>query len=189
MTFLQNHREAIAAMDFFTVPTLTFGILYCFFVIAHDRRRILHCNVTRNPQAAWVAIQLRETWEEGNEAQRFLLFDRDSKFSADGNATVKVLGWRPLRTAFRSPWQNGVAERWVGSVRRNLLDHIIPLHERHLRRLQPSTLAITTTIERISDWRNILLLVELERSVHQQKSAWRRYPDSAKHLQVFRGVD
>ena len=134
LTFLQNHREAIAAMDFFTVPTLTFGILYCFFVIAHDRRRILHCNVTRNPQAAWVAIQLRETWEEGNEAQRFLLFDRDSKFSADGNATVKVLGWRPLRTAFRSPWQNGVAERWVGSVRRNLLDHIIPLHERHLRR-------------------------------------------------------
>ena len=62
LTFLRNHREAIAAMDFFTVPTLTFGILYCFFVIAHDRRRILHSNVTPNPQAFWVAVQLRETW-------------------------------------------------------------------------------------------------------------------------------
>jgi hypothetical protein len=60
--FLNNHREAIAAMDFFTVPTLTFGVLHCFFVIAHDRRRILHCNVTRHPTSAWVSQQLRETF-------------------------------------------------------------------------------------------------------------------------------
>ena len=72
LTFLRNHREAMTAMDFFTVPTLTFGILYCFFVIAHDRRRILHCNVTPNPQAVWVAVQLCETWEEGQSRQRFL---------------------------------------------------------------------------------------------------------------------
>src|ERR1035441_7077473 len=65
LTFLKNYREAIAAMDFFTVPTLTFGILYCFFVIGHDRRRILHCNVTRNPNAFWVALQLHEAWECG----------------------------------------------------------------------------------------------------------------------------
>jgi len=122
LTFLRNHREAIAAMDFFTVPTLTFGVLYCFFVIAHDRRRILHCNVTRNPQAVWVTMQLRETWEQGEEPQRFLLFDRDSKFSVDVVSTVKDMGSQPRRTAFRCPWQNGVAERWVGSVRRDLLD-------------------------------------------------------------------
>jgi transposase InsO family protein len=119
----------------FTVPTLTFGVLYCFFVIAHDRRRILHCNVTRNPSALWVGVQLRAVWQEGEEPQRFLLFDRDSKFAGDVVSLVKARGSQPLRTAFRSPWQNGVAERWVGSVRRDLLDHVILLNERHLRRL------------------------------------------------------
>src|ERR1017187_8313613 len=116
LTFLRNHREAIAAMDFFTVPTLTFGILYCFFIIGHDRRRILHHHVTRNPTALWVALQLRETWEYSQEPQRFLIFDRDSKFSADVVSTVKAIGSQPVRTAFRSPWQNGIAERWVGST-------------------------------------------------------------------------
>ena len=122
-------------MDCFTVTTLTFGVLYCFFVISHDRRRILHHNVTRNPNALWVALQLHETWEYGEPPQRFLIFDRDSKFSADVISTVKALGSQPLRTAFRSPWQNGVAERWIGSVRRDLLDHVIILNEQHLRRL------------------------------------------------------
>src|SRR4029077_8257050 len=64
LTFLRNHREAIAAMDFFTVPTLTFGVLYCFFVIGHDRRKILHFNATRNPNALWVVQQLREAWAD-----------------------------------------------------------------------------------------------------------------------------
>jgi transposase InsO family protein len=134
VSFLRNHRETIAAMDFFTIPTLTFGVLYGFFVISHERRRILHCNVTRNPQALWVALQLLQTWEYDKQPQPFLLFDRDSKFSADIVATVKAMGCQPLRTAFCSPWQNGVAERWVGSVRRDRLDHVIPLNERHLRR-------------------------------------------------------
>jgi transposase InsO family protein len=106
-------------MDFFTVPTLTFGILYCFFVMAHDRRRILHWNVTRNPHALWVAVQLRQTWEYGEQPPRFLIFDRDSKFGADVVSIAKAMGSELLRTAFRSPWQNGVAERWVGSVRRD----------------------------------------------------------------------
>ena len=135
LTFLRNHREAIAAMDFFTVPTLTFGILYCFFVIDHNRRRILHCNVTRNPNALWTALQLNETWEYGEQPHRFLIFDRDSKFSPDVVSTVKAIGPQPIRTAFRSPWPNGIAERWIGSVRRDLLDHVIVLNERHLRRL------------------------------------------------------
>lgn len=134
LAFLRNHREAIAAMDFFTVPTLTFGVLYCFFVIGHDRRKILHCNVTRQPNALWIVLQLREAW--GYEPpHRFLIFDRDAKFSADVISAVKQNGTEPVRTAFRSPWQNGIAERWVGSVRRDLLDHVIVLNQRHLRRL------------------------------------------------------
>jgi putative transposase len=134
LTFLRNHREAIAAMDFFTVPTLTFGVLYCFFVIGHDRRKILHFNVTRNPDALWIVQQLREAWPY-KEPHRFLLFDRDAKFSADVVSAVRDMGSQPTRTAFRSPWQNGVAERWVGSCRRDLLDHVIILNERHLKRL------------------------------------------------------
>jgi len=134
LTFLRNHREAIAAMDFFTVPTLTFGILYCFFVISHDRRRILRFNVTRNPGSLWIVQQMREAWPYV-PAKTFLLCDHDSKFSRDVIAAARTLGSEPIRTAFRSPWQNGVAERWVGSCRRDLLDHVIVLNERHLKRL------------------------------------------------------
>jgi putative transposase len=98
------------------------------------RRKILHCNVTRQPNAFWIVLQLREDW--GFERpHRFLIFDRDSKFSADVLTTVEDHGTQPVRTAFRSPWQNGVAKRRVGSVRRDLLDHVIVLNERHLRRL------------------------------------------------------
>ena len=139
LTFLRNHREAIAAMDFFTVPTLTFGVLYCFFVIGHDRRKILHFNVTRNPSALWVVQQLREAWAY-KQPHRFLLFDRDAKFGADVFSAVRDMGSEPTHTAFRSPWQNGVAERWVGSCRRDLLDHVIILNERHLNRLMSSYL-------------------------------------------------
>ena len=116
------------------MKTLTFGVLYCFFVIGHDRRKILHFNVTRNPDALWVAQQLREAWAY-KQPHRFLLFDRDSKFGADVVSAVTYIGSQPTRTAFRSPWQNGVAERWVGSCRRDLLDHVITLNERHLKRL------------------------------------------------------
>jgi transposase InsO family protein len=132
--FLSNHREAIAAMDFFTVPTLTFGVLYCFFVIAHDRQRILHCNVTKHPTSAWVIQQLREAFPY-DSAPSYLIFDRGSSFNAEMMDAVKSVGIQPKRTSFRSPWQNGVAERWVGNCRRDLLDHAIVLNERHLKRL------------------------------------------------------
>jgi len=82
LTFLRNHREAIAAMDFFTVPTVTFGVLYCFFVMSHDRRRVLHCNVTRHPTSLWIVQQLREAFPFGS-APRFLLFDRDAKYGPE----------------------------------------------------------------------------------------------------------
>jgi putative transposase len=134
LTFLRNHREIIAAMDFFTVPTLTFGVLYCFFVVAHDRRRILHNNVTRHPTSGWVVQQLREAFPY-DSAHRYLVFDHDAKFSLDVVAAVRAMGSEPTRTSFRSPWQNGVAERWIGSCRWDLPDHIIVRDERHLKRL------------------------------------------------------
>ena len=134
MTFLENHREAIAAMDFFTVPTFTFGVLYCFFVIAHDRRRILQFNVTRHPTSTWVIQQLREAFPY-DSAPRYLIFDLGANFNQEVIDTAKSFGIEPKRTSFRSPWQNAVAERFVGSCRRDLLDHVIVLNERHLKRL------------------------------------------------------
>jgi putative transposase len=131
---LSNHREAIAAMDFFTVPTLSFGVLYCFFVIAHDRRRILHCSVTKHPSSAWVIQQLREAFPY-DSAPGYLIFDRGTQFNEEVIITAKSFGIQPMRTSFRSPWQNGVAERWVGNCRRDLLDHVIVVNDRHLKRL------------------------------------------------------
>jgi transposase InsO family protein len=132
--FLRNHREVIAAMDFFTVPTLTFGVLYCFFIIAHDRRRILHLNATPHPTSTWASQQLREAFPY-DCAPKYLIFDRASNFDGDVIDTIKSFGIQPKRTSFRSPWQNGIAERFVGSCRRELLDHVIVLNERHLKRL------------------------------------------------------
>ncbi len=134
MAFLSNHREAIATMDFFTVPTLTFGVLHCFFVIAHDRRKILHCNATQHPTSAWVAQQLREALPD-DSAPDYLIFDRGANFNEEVVNTIKSFGIQPKRTSFRSPWQNGVAERWVQNGRRDLLDHVIVLNEPHLKRL------------------------------------------------------
>jgi putative transposase len=134
LAFLRNHREAIAAMDFFTVPTITFSSLYCFFVISHDRRRILHFNVTKHPTSLWIVQQLREAFPFGS-APRFVIFDRDAKYGLEVSAAVRSLSVSPVHTSLESPWQNGVAERWVGSCRRDLLDHIIAVDERHLKRL------------------------------------------------------
>jgi hypothetical protein len=134
LAFLRNHREAIAAMDFFTVPTIRFSLLYCFFVISHDRRQILHFNVTRHPTSLWVVQQLREAFPF-ESAPRFLIFDRDGKYGAEVPAAVRSLKIRPVRTSFESPWQNGIAERWVESCRRDLLDHVIVVNESHLKRL------------------------------------------------------
>jgi putative transposase len=134
LTFLRNHREVIAAMDFFTVPTITFGVLYCFFVISHDRRRILHVNVTKYPTSGWITQQLREAFPF-ETSLKYLIFDRDRKFGFEVIAGVTATRIIPKRTSFRSPWQNGIAERWVGSCRRDLLDQIVALNERHLKRL------------------------------------------------------
>jgi putative transposase len=132
--FLSNHREVIAAMDFFTVSTLSFTVLYCFFVIAHDRRRILHFNVSKHPSSAWIAQQLRDSFP-AEHSHKFLIFDRDAKFGNEVLSAMEAVELASVRTSFKSPWQNGVAERWVGSCRRDLLDHVIALNQRHLKRL------------------------------------------------------
>src|SRR6478736_3582 len=134
LAFLANHREVIVAFDFFTVPTLTFQLLYCFFVIEHGRRRVLHFNITRQPTAEWVVQQLREAFPEAGP-YRYAILDHDSKFDADVIAFLQATGLRPKRTSVQAPWQNGTAERWVGSCRRELLDHVIALNEQHLGRL------------------------------------------------------
>jgi putative transposase len=139
-TFLSNHRDVLAALDFFTVPTVTFQLLYVLLVIQHHRRKVLYVNVTPHPTSAWVRQQLREAFPF-TEVPRYLLMDNDSIFSAEVDRTLAAMNLTPMRTSFQSPWQNGVAERWVGTCRRELLDHVIVLDEAHLRRLLSEFLA------------------------------------------------
>jgi len=133
-TFLRNLREVIAAIDFFTVPTLTFRVLYCFFVIEHGRRKIVHFNVTEHPTGPWIVQQLREAFPESCP-YRYAILDGDGKFGKEVTDVLTTDGMKPVRISPASPWQNGVAERWIGSCRRELLDHVIVLNDVHLRRL------------------------------------------------------
>jgi putative transposase len=133
VTFLRNHRDMIAGMDFFVVPTVRFQLLYVWFVIDHGRRRVLHFNVTAHPTAAWVMQQLRDGFPDF-PTHRYLIFDNDAVFSTELAHSISKLGIHPKRTALQSPWRNGTAERFVGSVRRELLDHVVVLDEDHLRR-------------------------------------------------------
>ena len=132
--FLRNHQEAIVGMDFFTVPTATFDVLYVLVFVHHARRRVVHFALTPWPTAVWVIQQLREAFPF-DQSPRFLVLDRDAKFSAAVVAAIRSFGIQPSQTAYRSPWQNPFAERWIGSVRREMLDHVAVLGEAHLRRL------------------------------------------------------
>jgi putative transposase len=134
LTFLQNHREVIVAFDFFAVHTVRFQLLYCFFVTERGRRKILHFNVTRHPTTDWVVQRLREVFPEASP-YRYVILDRDSKSDADVLAFLKATGLKAKRTSARAPWQKGIAERGVGSCRRETLDHVIALNEQHIRRL------------------------------------------------------
>ena len=131
--FLKNHMPEIAAMDFVTIPTASFKVLYCLFIIHHDRRRILHTNVTASPTAAWVLQQLREVFFDGPGIQ-CLIRDRDTKF-AHVARWLKSASAVSVLAGYRSPWQNGIPERWVLTLRRELLDHVVVLSEAHARML------------------------------------------------------
>jgi hypothetical protein len=133
-TFLQNHVGSLVALDFFTVPTITGRLCFVLVVLVHERRRILHVNVTQYPTSAWTRQQLREAFPCDVRA-RFLVHDRDAIFDAAFDRSVAAFGLTTVRTAPRSPWQNPYVERVIGSIRRDCLDHVIVLNERHLRRL------------------------------------------------------
>jgi transposase InsO family protein len=144
-TFLDNHVRDIVAIDFFTVPTLTFGVLYGFLVLRHDQRQVVHVNVTAHPTAQWAAQQIVEAFPF-DEAPRFLLRDRDQIYGADFRQRVKNMGIEEVVIAPRSPWQNPYAERLIGTLRRELLDRVIVLNEAHLRRLMTSYLEYYHTV-------------------------------------------
>jgi putative transposase len=133
-SFLRNHAHEIVAIDFFIVPTVTFNILYGFVVLLHNRRKVVHFNATAHPTALWTAQQIIEAFPE-DTAPRFLLRDRDSIYGEEFRTRVARMGVEQVVTAVRSPWQNPYAERLIGSIRRECLDHLIVFNERQLRRI------------------------------------------------------
>lgn len=135
--FLRNHRGALAGMDFLAVPTAALSLLWVFFAIRHDRRRIVHFGVTDSPDVRWIIQNLREAFPF-NTSPRFVVMDRDSKYGKAVPDALRRMGTESVRCAHRAPWQNGVAERWIGSVRRELLDHVVVLNANHLTRLLSS---------------------------------------------------
>jgi transposase InsO family protein len=131
-TFLHNHADGIAAMDLFVVPTISFRLLYGLLIMGHGRRHILWFGVTAHPTAEWIANQITEAcgWEQ---APCYLIRDRDGAYGEILIRRLRSMGIRDRPTSPRSPWQNGYAERLIGSIRRECVDHIIVLSERHLR--------------------------------------------------------
>jgi putative transposase len=132
-TFLDNHLKSLVSVDFFTVPTIRFQVLYVFLVLAHERRRILHFGVTAHPTAEWTAQQLREAFP-WDSAPRYLLRDRDRIFGHDFVEQVKAMGIKQVLSAPRSPWQRAYVERVIGTIRRECLDHMVVLNESSLSR-------------------------------------------------------
>jgi putative transposase len=133
-TFLDNHMRTLVSVDFFVVPTVMFKVLFVFVVLVHDRRRVVHINVTDAPTAQWTANQLVEAfpWET---APRYLLRDRDAVYGVVFSSRAQAMGIHEVKTAPRSPWQNPYVERLIGTLRRECLDHVVVLNETHLRSL------------------------------------------------------
>jgi putative transposase len=138
-TFLKNHMQDLVALDFFVVPTVTYKVLFVVVILAHERRRVAHFNVTEHPTAQWTAQQVIDAFP-WDDAPRYLLRDRDRIYGACFRQCVRSMGIDEVVIAPRSPWQNPYVERLIGSIRRECLDHVIVLHERHLRRLLTSYL-------------------------------------------------
>jgi putative transposase len=129
-TFLKNHALDLIALDFFTVPTATFRVLFVLVVLTHSQRRLVHFNVTEHPPAEWTARQLLEAC-----APRYLIRDRDQVYGERFSHQARMLDIREAVIAPRSPWQNAYAERVIGSIRRECLDHVVVIGERHLREI------------------------------------------------------
>ena len=133
-TFLENHIGELVSVDFLTVPTATFRVLFVLVVLAHDRRRIVHFNVTEHPTAEWTSQQMVEAFGVG-KAPRFMLRDRDAVYGLTFRERVKALGVEEVVIAPHSPWQSPYVERVIGTLRRECLDHVVVLGEAHLRRI------------------------------------------------------
>jgi transposase InsO family protein len=133
-TFLRNHATDIAAMDLFVVPTIGFELLYAFVIVRLDRRGLVWINVTANPTAEWIARQLTEAFP-WNEAPRYLIRDRDRIYGDIAMCRIRAMGIRDKPIAPASPWQNGFAERLIGSIGRECLDHLVIFNAAHLRRI------------------------------------------------------
>ena len=144
-------------MDFFTVPTIRFQVLYVFLVLAHDRRRIVHVNVTAHPTAERTAQQLRDAFP-WNTVPRFLLRDRDRIFGTTFRADVQAMGITEVLSAPHSPWQRAYVERLIGSIRRECLDHVIVINHAHLRRILRSYIPTTIGAGPISGWTRMRLM-------------------------------
>ena len=136
-SFLKNHVQDLMAMDFFVVPTVTHKVLFVLVMLAHERRRVVHFNVTEHPTVQWTAQQVIDAFP-WDEAPRYLLRDRDRIYGTAFRQRVQHMGIEEVVIAPRSPWQNPYVERLIGSLRRECLDHVIVLHESHLRRLLTS---------------------------------------------------
>jgi transposase InsO family protein len=136
-SFLRNHLPDIAAIDMFVIATATFQLLYTLIVLSLDRRRIVHFEVTANPTQDWLSGQMTEAFP-WHTAPRYLLRDRDKSYGLAFRHRVRAMGIIEVITAPRSPWQNPYVERLIGSIRRECLDHVIILSERHLRRVLSS---------------------------------------------------
>ena len=133
-TFLQNHAPAIAAIDLFVAPTIGFRLLFVLVILRHQRRRLISLTVTTNPTAEWITRQITDAFP-WNDAPDYLIRDRDASYGHAVTRRLAVMGIRDHPTAPRSPWQNGHAERLIGSIRRECLDHIVLFDEAHLRRI------------------------------------------------------
>ncbi|MEQ9490901.1 MAG: integrase core domain-containing protein [Alphaproteobacteria bacterium] len=133
-TFLQNHSDGIAAIDLFVVPTVGFKLLFGLVILGHGRRLILHASATYHPTAEWIARQVTEAFP-WDKAPRYMLRDRDTSYGSTFKKRLQAMGIRDGPVAPRSPWQNAYVERVIGSIRHDLLDHMIVLNERHLRKL------------------------------------------------------
>jgi transposase InsO family protein len=136
-TFVHNHADAIASIDMFVVPTISFGLLYGLLILRQSRRELLWLGVTAHPNAEWLARQLTEAcgWDE---PPRYLIRDRDGAYGAAFIRRIRAMGIRDRPVSARSPWQNGYAERLIGSIRRECLDHVVVVGERHLRHVLAS---------------------------------------------------
>jgi transposase InsO family protein len=131
---LDNHVRDLVSIDFFVVPTATFRVLFVLVILAHGRRRVVHFNVTEHPTAFWTGEQMIQAFPGGSEP-RYLVRDRDSIYGEVFKERIRAIGIEEVITAPRSPWQNPFAERLIGSVRRDCLNHVIVLGEAHLRRI------------------------------------------------------